>query len=121
MRILWVAQCHPNALVRLHAEISRSLADTSLKRFRQAQFGDGDLPQDRAVVRASGAEGIHAMIGRLTILAIGLVIGLVLAWGLPELSQLLPATALSSGPQSPEPKSVAGAGSSEDSAGHSET
>jgi membrane fusion protein, heavy metal efflux system len=78
------------------------------------QFGDGDLPQDRAVMRASGAEGIHVMIGRLTILAIGLVIGLVLAWGLPELSHLLPATALSSGPQSLEPKSVAGPGSSED-------
>lgn len=57
------------------------------------------------------------MIGRLTILAIGLMVGLVLAWGLPELRELLPATALWSEPQSPEPKSVAGAGSSEVSQG----
>jgi membrane fusion protein, heavy metal efflux system len=112
VRILWVAQCHPNALVRLQAEISRSLADTSLKRFRQAQLGDGDRPQDRAVVTASGAEGIHAMIGRPAMLAIGLVTGLVLAWGLPELSHLLPETAFSSGTPSPE-KSAVGAGSSE--------
>ena len=54
------------------------------------------------------------MIGRLTVLAIGLAIGLVLAWGLPELSQRLPATALWSGTPSPEPKSAAGAGSSKD-------
>jgi membrane fusion protein, heavy metal efflux system len=53
------------------------------------------------------------MIGRLTILAIGLVTGLVLAWGLPELSQLLPETALSSGTPSPE-KSAVGPGSSKD-------
>ena len=68
-------------------------------------------------MRASGEEGILAMIGRLTILAIGLVTGLVLAWGLPELPQLLLATALSSGPQSPEPKSFAGSRSSEDQQG----
>jgi membrane fusion protein, heavy metal efflux system len=83
-----------------------------LKRFRQAQLGDGDRPQDRAVVTASGAEGIHGMIGRPTSLAIGLVTGLVLAWGLAELSHLLPETALSSGAPSPE-KSAVGAGSSE--------
>ncbi len=88
-----------------------------MKRFRQTQFGDGDLPQDPAVIRASGAEGIHAMLGRLPVLAIGLVIGLGLAWGLPELPQLLSATALWSGPPSPEPKSAAGAGSSEEQQG----
>jgi cobalt-zinc-cadmium efflux system membrane fusion protein len=57
------------------------------------------------------------MIGRLPVLAIGLVIGLVLAWGLPELPRLLPAPALSSGPPSPEPKSAPGAISSEDQQG----
>jgi membrane fusion protein, heavy metal efflux system len=56
------------------------------------------------------------MIGRLTNLAIGLVTGLVLAWGLPELSQLLPETALSSGTPSPE-KSAVGAGPGEDQPG----
>ena len=53
------------------------------------------------------------MMGRPIILAIGLVTGLGLAWGLPELSQLLPETALSSGTPSPE-KSAVRPGSSED-------
>jgi membrane fusion protein, heavy metal efflux system len=53
------------------------------------------------------------MMGRPIILAIGLVTGLGLAWGLPELSQLLPETALPSGTPSPE-KSAEGPGSTED-------
>jgi cobalt-zinc-cadmium efflux system membrane fusion protein len=57
------------------------------------------------------------MIGRPTVLAIGLAIGLVLAWGGPELAQLLPTIASSSGPPSPESKSVTGAGSREDEQG----
>jgi membrane fusion protein, heavy metal efflux system len=52
------------------------------------------------------------MMGRPIILAIGLVTGLGLAWGLSELSQLLPETALPSGTPSPE-KSAEGPGSSE--------
>jgi membrane fusion protein, heavy metal efflux system len=40
------------------------------------------------------------MIGRLTILAAGLAIGILLAQGLPELSQLLPSTASPSAPSS---------------------
>jgi cobalt-zinc-cadmium efflux system membrane fusion protein len=79
------------------------------------------LPQDRPVVKALGAEGVDTMIGRLTVLAVGLVIGLVLAWGLPELWQLLPTTALSSGPPSQAPKSAGvpnvGARSTEDQQG----
>jgi membrane fusion protein, heavy metal efflux system len=51
--------------------------------------------------------------GRPIILAIGLATGLGLAWGLPELSQLLRETALPSGTPSPE-KSAEGPGSGED-------
>jgi cobalt-zinc-cadmium efflux system membrane fusion protein len=57
------------------------------------------------------------MKGRLTILAIGLVIGLVLAWSLPEISRLLPVRALSSGTPPPQPKSAPDAVSSVDPQG----
>jgi membrane fusion protein, heavy metal efflux system len=54
------------------------------------------------------------MVGRLSILAIGLVIGLTLAGSVRELWQWLPDTALSSTPRSLEPKPVADPGSSTD-------
>src|SRR5438552_2933091 len=42
---------------------------------------------------AVGHTGVDAMMGRLSILAVGLVIGVAVTWVLPQLPQLLPSVA----------------------------
>src|SRR5437867_10559430 len=87
----------PKALVRLHAEHSRTLADTPLMWLRAKRA----ISLKNRAVRAQGAQGVSIMIGRLSVLVIGLAAGPLLAWGISAFQQ----TAMSYGP-SQEPASA---------------